>query len=283
LNRDEKRLFIKALGFVSLIFTFIASASILLWYYVPLEKRLLFMALFGCVLLASAFLIISYFFGSLFKTKRSLDFLIQETLHELNVPLSVIKANLSMLLNMESEGKKRQRLERIAQSCEDLHRLYTEVDYYIKREIRTETKEIFDFQPMILNMTQTFQDLDNSAPFCMDVPSLMLFSDRHGLSKVMTNLLSNALKYNQNNRPIRIFLEGNTLIVQDEGLGMSEAELFLVFDRYYQADASSDGFGIGLGLVKAYCDEHKILLAIHSEKGKGTSIRLDLSNLLSKK
>jgi len=283
LSKKEKRFFIFLLLSISTFFGIIVLVSIAIWHFSSLEQRVLMSALWFFAVTISAFLISSYLFGALFKTKRSLHFLIQETLHELNVPLSVIKANLKMLLSAEHDPKKCQRLERIVQASDDLHRLYTEVDYYIKREIRSETKELFDVAPLIVTILAQLHDVNHEMRFNVEISSLTLFADKHGLTKVFTNLLTNAIKYNQEGRPIHIFQEGNTLIFRDEGIGMSEAELFLVFDRYYQADNEHEGFGIGLNLVKAYCDEHKILLSIHSQKGHGTTIRLNLSNLVCKK
>ena len=77
-------------------------------------------------------------------------------------------------------------------------------------------------------------------------------------------------------------LKDNALVVKDEGIGMNESELFLIFNRYFQADATQEGYGIGLSLVKAYCDHFKIPLSINSVKDKGTEVILDLSNLLIK-
>ncbi len=283
LSKQEKRLFIVLLLLMSLFFGIIIVISIAIWHYTPLEQRLFISILWLFAVMIGAFVISSYLFGALFKTKRSLHFLIQETLHELNIPLSVIKANLAMLLAAEKDSKKCERLERIVQASDDLHLLYTEVDYFIKREIRSETKELFDAVPLILGILEKLHDIHHGIVFNTHLSSLMLFADRHGLSKVITNLLANAIKYNQNHHPIDIVQEGNTLIIRDKGIGMNEAELFLVFDRYYQANQTHEGFGIGLNLVKAYCDEHKILLSIHSKKGKGTKIRLNLSSLVSKK
>jgi len=110
-----------------------------------------------------------------------------------------------------------------------------------------------------------------------------LFADKHGFAKVISNLLSNAMKYNHDNADIHIYQKENQLIIKDDGVGMSEAELFLVFDRYYQVDSSKDGHGIGLSIVKAYCDDFKILMSIRSKKGEGTMVTLDISNLIHKK
>jgi len=78
---------------------------------------------------------------------------------------------------------------------------------------------------------------------------------------------------------IRVTLDDHILSVEDEGVGMGTAELLRVHERYYQADEKKDGEGIGLALVKAYCDEEGVEIHIKSEKGRGTTVSLKLSKV----
>lgn len=229
------------------------------------------------------YFIASYALAPLFKTNRLLDFLLKDTLHELNIPLSVIKANLQMLVMEEKEEKNLKRLNRIALASDDLHLLYKEIDYYIKREIREELQEVFDLKDVVYSVIDKCHDIAKGTAIEATLVNVELFADKHGFAKVISNILSNALKYNQNDQPIRIYQEGKQLIIKDSGIGMNESELFLVFDRYYQIDTNQEGFGIGLSIVKAYCDDFKIGLKINSQKMVGTEVVLDLSNLVLKR
>ena len=161
-----------------------------------------------------------------------------------------------------------------------MYRLYEDVEYYIRCEIRSSVEASFDLDETIERVIEACKPLAQDTRVEYERQQVMLFGDRRGFVKVISNLLSNALKYNHNNAPIRIYYEAGTLVIEDKGIGMSEADLFLVFDRYYQADASKEGYGIGLSLVKAYCDECKILFAIESKFGLGTKVSLDLSRLV---
>lgn len=247
---------------------------------VPFSLMVIFGVIFSAVV---GYFIASYALTPLFKTNRLLDFLLKDTLHELNIPLSVIKANLQMLTLEEKNEKNLKRLERIALASDDLHLLYKEIDYYIKREIREELKEVFELSEVVHSLIEKHQDITKSVPIEATLLPVELFADKHGFSKVISNLLGNALKYNHNNQPIHIYQEGYQLIIKDQGIGMNESELFLVFDRYYQIDTTKEGFGIGLSIVKAYCDDFKIGLKINSQKMVGTEVILDLSNLLLKR
>ena len=260
------------------------ALGIAFWeFYKDIELRWLLGAILIVCSLILGYFISLYSLSPLFKTNRLLDVLLKDTLHELNIPLSVIKANLQMLTADEKDEKKRKRLDRIALASEDLHLLYKEIDYYIKREIREDLKEIFDLHEVVSSVVEKLSEVANEVVIEQNVLHVELFADKHGFAKVITNLLSNALKYNQNNANISISQSGNKLIVKDNGIGMSESELFLVFDRYYQINSAKEGYGIGLSIVKAYCDDFKIFININSKKNKGTEVILDISNLFYKK
>jgi signal transduction histidine kinase len=84
------------------------------------------------------------------------------------------------------------------------------------------------------------------------------------------------MKYSDKSKPITIVLKENILTIEDRGIGMDETELITIYERYYQSDNTSYGEGIGLALVKAYCDDEKIKIWISSHKDKGTKVSLDL-------
>ena len=218
-----------------------------------------------------------HFLRPMFQTKRILELLIKDTLHELNIPLSVIQANLQMLRNAQTDSKKLKRYARIELACEDLKRLYQDLDYYIKREVMYDLVENFNLLSFIQNEVEK-QELQN---FIVNIPEdIVLYVDKRGFSKVVGNLLSNAVKYNKDNNAIIIEFKDSRLSFEDRGIGMSEAEVFQVFDRYYQANSENKGYGIGLSIVKAFCDEQKIYINISSKLDLGTTISLDLKNIL---
>jgi signal transduction histidine kinase len=256
------------------------ALCIVLWEW--LKEPIAVMILSAVVSIVVGYVIVSYILSSLLKTNRFLDILLKDTLHELNIPLSVIKANLQMLQIDERDPKKHKRLERIALASDDLYALYKEVDYYIKKEIHENVKEAFFLDELVGIVIGKQKEMFPHVEVATNNLHMALYADRHGLSKVISNLLHNAIKYNQDNRPIDLTLKGTTLCIKDQGVGMSESELFLAFDRYYQADATKEGYGIGLSLVKAYCDEFGVSLRIASKKGEGTEVFLDISSLVNK-
>lgn len=275
-----KARFLQVSALASLIIL-LGSAGIALWEFQE-SLRLFFMAVWAIACVCVAYMIISTLHTFLFQTNRFLEALLKDTLHELNIPLSVIKANLQMLQMAEKDEKKLKRLERIHSASEDLYGLYKQIDYHIKREIDVELREVFYVDEVILGVVERYKEVYNDVSIETSLLHVKMYTDKQGFAKVISNLLGNALKYNLHNRPVEIEHIGNTVTIKDEGIGMSEEELFLIFNRYYQADNAKEGYGIGLSMVKAYCDQFKIGLSLHSQKNKGTKIVLELSNLFVK-
>ena len=86
------------------------------------------------------------------------------------------------------------------------------------------------------------------------------------------------MKYSGDSKIIEIINKENYLLIRDFGIGMSEMELLKIFDTYYQADSQMHGFGIGLSMVKRFCDENSIDLIFDSTLGVGTAVRLQFKN-----
>jgi signal transduction histidine kinase len=104
-----------------------------------------------------------------------------------------------------------------------------------------------------------------------------ILTDRDKLEKITLNLLFNSLKFTPENGRVWLRIEKResqlALIVGDTGVGIAEKNLPFVFDRFWQADGSSNrkfqGVGIGLALVKELVDMQSGTVTVESEEGKG--------------
>lgn len=213
-----------------------------------------------------------------FRIDENLLHLVKEIFHELNIPLSTIKANSAMLKKKATDEKTLLRLERIDGATLRLHRLYTELIYNIKKEIAPIEKERFLLRKLIQERVDAFRDFGRNE-FELSLDDIEIFADKIGFEKVVDNLISNAMKYSDKTQSIKIILQNNTLIIEDKGIGMDETQLVTVFERYYQLDSTAIGEGIGLAIVKSYCDNEKIKVSIYSKKNEGTRVLLNLSKV----
>lgn len=206
-----------------------------------------------------------------------LDRFSKETLHELNLPINTITANLSMLRKTNEDEKSIKRLDRIEMATVMLKERYNELDYLIKKQIQRESIETFDLSDLIHERLSFLKPLYPQVEWKLTDGSYLVTLDRIGFAKVIDNLVDNGVKYSASPASIHIALDENKLSITDQGCGMDEMTLVRIFERYYQCDATMAGYGIGLGLVKRYCDRYKIGLHVHSKLGEGTCVTLELN------
>ncbi len=96
------------------------------------------------------------------------------------------------------------------------------------------------------------------------------------LCQLFSNLLSNAVKYSPNGGLIQITAaqEGTQIavVIEDQGIGIPEADRERVFERYYRGSNTSGiaGTGVGLSLVRTIVDLHKGTIAVESREGEGS-------------
>jgi signal transduction histidine kinase len=210
--------------------------------------------------------------------ERNLEHLVRELLHEINLPISTIEANIEMLKKSEKESKNLKRLKRVSLASKRLQKLYRELSYQIKREFSPVEKESFDLAELVENEIEHFVSLGFDR-FRSNLNTLKLSADRVGLEQVVANILENSLKYSSS--VVEVEIVDTRLIVRDYGIGMSESEILNIYQRYYQSDSSKAGEGIGLAIVKRYCDENRVDLKINSQKGQGTTVTLEFSKIQS--
>lgn len=204
---------------------------------------------------------------------RNLQNLSKETLHELNLPISTIKTNSQMIKKTLEDEKALKRLSRIDAACLMLEQRYNELEYAIKAQT-SEIKENFDVANLTKERIKFLSPLYPQIKFNTDLESTQVLSDSIGLAKVIDNIIDNAVKYSTNKNVIDIKLQNFTLSITDYGCGMDEVELLNIFDSYYQSDDSMQGFGIGLSLVKRFCDKQGIRLTFKSKPDYGTTVQL---------
>lgn len=119
-----------------------------------------------------------------------------------------------------------------------------------------------------------------------ETSDLFLDFDKDKLEKILTNLVSNALKFTPRHGRIdvKIKLKDNkerlSLAVKDNGRGIEEDHLKKIFDPYYQVEPgikhNYDGSGVGLALVKELVDLHQGSITVQSKLNAGSSFEIEL-------
>ena len=204
-----------------------------------------------------------------------LDRFSKETLHELNLPINTITANVAMLRKTHDDEKSKKRLERIELATKMLKERYNELDYLIKKQMEKEVIETFDLCELIEERVLFLSGLYPSVQWDVECTPFEVKLDKIGLAKVIDNLVDNGVKYSGETPQIMVKMSENILSICDHGCGMDEVALVRLFDQYYQNDTTMAGYGIGLGLVKRYCDRNSIRLRVDSEVNRGTCMHLE--------
>lgn len=115
-----------------------------------------------------------------------------------------------------------------------------------------------------------------------DLP--LVFGDADQLQRAFANLVDNGLNYTPQagTVDIRTFREADTIAVeiQDTGIGIPEANLPHIFDRFYRSDEArvleQGGTGLGLAIVKKVMDMHGYEILVLSSTGQGTTFRAQI-------
>ena len=216
--------------------------------------------------------------------------------HELRTPLTLIAGPAEQLLEDDTiRGQHRSMLQMIQRNTRILIQLVGEILDFRKVQNNKATLRLnrFALSDELSTWAEDFRAAAARRKITIVVAAScpadtstanadgsMIIADRDKIEHVYFNLMSNALKYTPEGGSITTTVEHAaqhfTITVSDTGKGIDPKELPHLFERFYQAQGSIGGTGIGLSLVKAYVDLHHGTIDAQSELGKGTSFVVTL-------
>lgn len=204
--------------------------------------------------------------------------------HEFRTPLSLILAPCEMMMNEDPSPQLSKRLTGIMDNAHHLLEMVDELLDYKKMDDGTLPLELshWDMVQFVKSVMEPFKEaaakkkIDLS--FASDVPSLLMEFDKNKMQKIISNLLSNALKFTLDNGAITVSLgatETNAVLkVTDSGVGIRAQDVSHIFERFYQGTVpdrlARRGNGIGLHMVKEYVTLHNGSINVESVEGKGS-------------
>lgn len=206
--------------------------------------------------------------------------------HELKTPLATIQ-NYAYLLNGDdvSGEQKEKYIRTITEATKRLSALVTNILKLNKLENQQLkfTNEKIPLHDMVADVILTFEDAIDQKGLELEceLDEVMFVSSKSNLEIVVSNLISNAVKFTESGGTIKVSLKkiDNRRVmieVADTGCGISPDVGSRIFDKFYQGDTShsQEGNGLGLALVKRVIDLIGGEISVTSEPGKGSVFRI---------
>ena len=211
--------------------------------------------------------------------------------HDLRTPVSLIKGYTEAITDGVVSDKEsiNKSLSIIHSKTEQLESMINELIDYVKISSQDLRKNFYDvnlysylteYSGAMINAGSVFK---RNFSVLIDIPSdINIPMDKNLISRVLENLISNALRYTSENDSINftasLFKDEQTgtktinLSIKDTGYGISEEEKERIFDLFYRASNSrrEQGMGIGLSVVKSILELHGWNIEVISEKDKGS-------------
>lgn len=203
--------------------------------------------------------------------------------HELRTPLTLIADPVEMLLEDTGiKGKSRELLKMVQRNALALQQLVSNILDFRKIQNGKMELKLYRFD-IVKTLAMWVGDFQLTAErkqirLHLDVDDLKgsheMIADQEKISRIVFNLLSNALKYTPAGGEIFVSLKDEganlRLDVKDTGKGISQDEADKIFERFFQAKGAASGTGIGLALVKSFVELHHGEARVESELGKGS-------------
>lgn len=207
--------------------------------------------------------------------------------HEFRTPLAAIQSTIEGIIDGIFDATP-ERLENIRQEILRLSRMVNQIDKLVELESddKTLNKTKFDLKNLIIQVVTTFemQCEEKKIDVSMNLVQSEIVADHDQIGSVISNLMSNAIKYTDNNGKIKIQLVNHKemiqLIISDTGIGIAKEEIPLIFEHLYRTDISrsrkTGGSGIGLSVVRMIILNHGGDIKVDSELNKGTTFIINL-------
>lgn len=211
--------------------------------------------------------------------------------HEIRTPLSLIKLPLERIINSgDGNEKTKDFLSTINKNTDYLLNLINQLLDFRKTE-ETEFQlhiRTHDVKALLQDLFIRFKhgaDIQN-IELTINLPhdDLLVGVDREAFNKIVSNLLSNALKYanSKSEMKLEVFERHFEVRISDDGKGISELEIKKIFDIFYQSDNSEMGTGIGLALAKALVEKHNGTLKYEQNEAGGSTFVISIPNMIAK-
>lgn len=142
-------------------------------------------------------------------------------------------------------------------------------------------KQAVDMAKLVRDTVDRYQPVADKKQVALDmqVVSVTRMVAVTVVTQILGTLIDNAIKYSPPGSTVVIRLDGQTLSVVDQGIGIAKKDQAKIFNRFYRSDEArtrghGSGYGLGLAIARAVADKNGYQLSVKSELGQGSTFSL---------
>ncbi len=203
--------------------------------------------------------------------------------HELRTPLTVMKTGLEAYSISEKTDSSRI-IKQSIDEIDHMSNILNDLIFLVKNETvaghshsQINLSEILESE---INKIHSYAESKTVKISSESNSSKLISANLTEIRQLIKNLLKNAIDYNKPGGSVTATMSetGNhvTLSIKDTGIGIDQADIPKVFDRFFKADGSrsndTNSTGLGLAIVKSIAEKHKASISVSSKKGSGTTV-----------
>lgn len=210
--------------------------------------------------------------------------------HELRTPLAAMQA----ILNVTRERKRHPKeyetaLDDLSEETDRLRALTEDLLYIARGDARPATPhEVVNLSNLLIDISESLRSIAESKNLTLEQniqSDLYIMGDSDALIRAFVNLLDNAIKYTNYGEikvtAARAVDKTIKIDISDTGRGIDPQHLPHIFERFYRVDESrtTQGFGLGLAIVREIVRAHQGTIEASSQIGSGTTFRLHFTGV----
>ena len=223
------------------------------------------------------------------KRNTELDNFVYSVSHDLRAPIASVLGLINLAKNDKDRAMATVYLDKIHSSALQQDNFIREILDQSRNSRLEVKKDEIQFEELI---DETFNQLKFATSTGQAVEKIVdvkqaspFYSDRWRLKVILNNIISNSIRYRNGRDPV-IKINVNVadqmahFEIEDNGRGIAKEHIKNVYRMFYRATDDGAGSGLGLYIVKETIEKLHGSIAIESEEGKGTTVKLEIPELV---
>ena len=208
---------------------------------------------------------------------------VSDASHELRTPLTALMTTNEVALRKKTLDEKKARavFQRNIDEVEKMRELTDNLLQLTQVDNQQIEKQAVDMAKLVRDTIDRYQPVADKKQVVLDmqVPSVTHVVAVAAVTQILGTLIDNAIKYSPPGSTVVIRLDGQTLSVVDQGIGIAKKDQAKIFNRFYRSDEArtrghGSGYGLGLAIARAVADKNGYQLSVKSELGQGSTFSL---------